>query len=245
MLLTGKTALVTGASRGIGKAIATLFAAEGALVYANARTPGSLENISAACREQQQTLRPVYFDVCDTAAARANLMTIKKETGRLDILVNNAGVMFSSLLGMTPGENVRNLFAVNVFAPLELIQLAGKLMLRQKSGSIINLASIVGERGNAGQAAYAASKGAVSALTRSASHELAPHGIRVNAVAPGYIDTDMFNAENQNAREQALSRVRLGRIGTPQDVAKVCLFLASDLSSYVSGQIIAVDGDIQ
>lgn len=172
-------------------------------------------------------------------------MTIKKETGKLDILVNNAGIMSSSLLGMTSKKSAQELFDVNVFAPLELMQMASKLMLHQKSGSIINLSSIVGERGNAGQAAYAASKGAVSALTKSVSHELAPHGIRVNAVAPGYIDTDLFNAEKQEIREQVLSRVKLGRIGTPMDVARVCLFLASDLSDYVSGQIIGVDGDIQ
>ena len=245
MLLTGKTALVTGASRGIGRAIAILFASEGALVYANARTVGSLDAVSDEYRERHLTFRPLYFDVCDTAAIRTALMTIKKETGRLDILVNNAGIMSSSLLGMTSKKSAQELFDVNVFAPLELMQMASKLMLHQKSGSIINLSSIVGERGNAGQAAYAASKGAVSALTKSVSHELAPHGIRVNAVAPGYIDTDLFNAEKQEIREQVLSRVKLGRIGTPKDVARVCLFLASDLSDYVSGQIIGVDGDIQ
>lgn len=245
MLLTGKTALVTGASRGIGRAIATLFDSEGALVYANARTVGSLDAVSDEYRERHLTFRPLYFDVCDTAAIRTTLMTIKKETGKLDILVNNAGIMSSSLLGMTSKKSAQELFDVNVFAPLELMQMASKLMLHQKSGSIINLSSIVGERGNAGQAAYAASKGAVSALTKSVSHELAPHGIRVNAVAPGYIDTDLFNAEKQEIREQVLSRVKLGRIGTPMDVARVCLFLASDLSDYVSGQIIGVDGDIQ
>ena len=134
MLLTGKTALVTGASRGIGRAIAILFASEGALVYANARTVGSLDAVSDEYRERHLTFRPLYFDVCDTAAIRTALMTIKKETGRLDILVNNAGIMSSSLLGMTSKKSAQELFDVNVFAPLELMQMASKLMLHQKSG---------------------------------------------------------------------------------------------------------------
>lgn len=240
MLLQDKVVLVTGASRGIGRATALRCAREGAVVFANARCEGALDSLA----HETPGLHPLYFDVRDVAAAKAAIMHIHKEQKRLDVLVNNAGIMRDALIGMVARDALEDIFATNVFATVELLQLSARLMKRQQSGSIINLSSIVGMRGNAGQLAYSASKGAVASLTKTAAHELGAFGIRVNAVAPGYIDTDMFNSVPEEARKSMLGRVSLGRLGTPDDVANVCVFLASDLSLYVSGQIIGVDGDV-
>lgn len=243
MLLKNKITLVTGASRGIGLAIALLFAKQGAIVYANARKKGSLNDIAQDMQTQGLFLIPCYFDVTDTDACKKAILEIKRTQNHLDILVNNAGIMKDALLGMVQFTTLHETFETNVFSVVNLIQLSAKLMTRQHSGSIINISSIVGINGNRGQVAYSASKGAIIALTKSASHELTPHGIRVNAVAPGNIDTDLFKSVPQDVREAKLAKIGMGRIGTPEEVANVCLFLASDLSSYVSGQIIGVDGD--
>ncbi|MDR0434633.1 MAG: SDR family oxidoreductase [Gracilibacteraceae bacterium] len=236
MLLAGKIALITGTNRGIGRAAAELFVENGALVYANARGEGSLAD------QASDRLIPLYFDVTDAQAAKAAVMRIKKEQGRLDCLVNNAGVMKDALIGMIDAHTVRDIFAVNVFAVMELLQLAARVMKKQNSGSIINLASIVGVNGNAGQLAYSASKGAVVAMTRTAAKELAPFNIRVNAVAPGMIDTDMFRSIGESRVAEQIARIGMRRLGTPAETARTCLYLASDLSAYVTGQIIGVDG---
>ena len=243
-LLEGKVCLVTGCSRGIGAATVRRFAEEGAVVYACARAEGSIDE---TCKELEKNCNtqvlPVYFDVTDTAAAKAAILRIKKEQGRLDVLVNNAGVMKDALIGMIDKKLKEDIFNVNVFAVMDMIQLAHKLMSRQKSGSIINLSSIVGVEGNAGQLVYSASKGAVAALTKTAAKELASENIRVNAVAPGMIDTDMFRSIGNEKMEMHLKNIKLGRLGTPEDVANAIVFLASDLSGYITGQIIGVDGE--
>lgn len=240
MLLEGKIALVTGASRGIGKRIATTLAGQGACVYANARTEGALDDLIAETgKTGDSEILPLYFDVSDSQEAKAAILAIKKEQGKLDILVNNAGIMKDALIGMIPDQLMQDTFATNVFATINLTQLASKLMSRQKSGSIINIASMVGEQGNDGQTVYASSKGAVSAFTKAASKELAAQGIRVNAVAPGVIDTDLVKD-----KEEAAIKFKIGlqRLGTPEDIANACLFFASDLSSYVTGQVLTVSG---
>lgn len=245
MLLKDKVCLVTGSSRGIGAAAVRRFAEEGAVVYANARKEGSMDEI---CRELGEECRtevvPVYFDVTDPAARKAAVWKIKKEHGRLDVLVNNAGIMRDALIGMINRELMYDIFEVNVFAVMEMIQLAYKLMARQKSGSIINLSSIVGLEGNAGQLVYSASKGAVAALTRTAAKELAPLGIRVNAVAPGMIDTDMFRSIGDDKIQAHQKNIRMGRLGRPEDVADALVYLASDLSAYVTGQVLGIDGGV-
>lgn len=255
-LLKGKVCLVTGASRGIGRAIAERFAFCGAIVYANGRKEGSLDELLEhnACfcdqidgKIEQETERrgmiiPCYFDVTDTRGAKQAVMQIKKEQGRLDVLVNNAGVMKDALIGMITQEDMRSTFDVNVFAVMEMVQLAVKLMSRQKSGSIINIASIVGQNGNKGQLVYSASKGAVIALTKTAAKELASCNIRVNAVAPGIIDTDMFRSIGKDKIQEKLRLIGMGRPGTPKEVADSCVYLASDFSQYVTGQVLGVDG---
>ena len=223
-LLFRKIVLVTGCNRGIGKGILTRFAEEGAIIYAAARQDGCLDNYASALESKYNTkVIPVYFDVRDTHEAKKAIMRIKKEQGHLDILVNNAGIMKDALIGM--------------------IQLAYKLMSRQKSGSIINLSSIVGIEGNAGQMAYSASKGAVVALTKTAAKELAPLNIRVNAIAPGMIDTDMFRSIGEEKIERHLKNIKMGRLGDPIDIANAAVFLASDLSKYITGEVLGVDGE--
>jgi 3-oxoacyl-[acyl-carrier protein] reductase len=240
MLLKDKVCLVTGANRGIGQAIVKLFLEEGAIVYASARRVGSLDTLVQDYEPER--LIPLYFDVTDTKSMKEAFMRIKKEQGHLDTLVNNAGIMKDALIGMITSELVSEVFRVNVFATIEALQFGASIMRRQKSGSIINFSSIVGVEGNVGQTAYAASKGAVIALTKTAAKELAAQGIRVNAVAPGFIDTDMFRSIGKERVASMSENVGMGRLGTPEDIARVCVFLASDLSEYVTGQIIGIDG---
>jgi len=242
-MLDKKVALVTGASRGIGLATAELFARNGSVVYANARVEGCLDAVAAGLKSDHNAeLIPLYFDVTDSHGVKNAFIRIKKERGKLDILINNAGILKDALIGMISGDMIREIFEVNVFAVAELIQIASKFMKKQNSGSIINISSIVGVSGNKGQLAYSASKGAVIAMTKTAAKELAQHNIRVNAVAPGMIDTDMFNSIGTERITELAANIGMKRLGTPEDIAKVCMFLASDLSEYITGQVLGVDG---
>lgn len=170
------------------------------------------------------------------------LQTVFKAFGRLDILVNNAGILRDGLIGMVPDVDIRETLGVNVIGTINCIQAGTRLLHRSGGGSIINLASIIGVRGNKGQIVYSASKGAVITTTLSAAKELAAKGIRVNAIAPGYVDTDMIKSVPPETHAQVLASIGMGRIGSPDDVANVALFLSSDLSCYVTGQVIGVDG---
>jgi len=237
-LLTDKVCLVTGANKGIGRAIAARFASEGATVYANARSEGSL----AGLIEEHPSIIPIYFDVTDGAAAKQAIMQIKSGHQRLDVLVNNAGMVTYEMLSMIDFDVFRTMFEVNVVGTLQLMQLASRLMSRQKSGSIINMASIVGAEGSKGQLSYAATKGAVIAATKSAAKELAPLNIRVNAVAPGMVATERFTEVFERSFSDRLDQVGMGRLATPDEVANVCVFLASDMSTYVTGEILGVNG---
>lgn len=235
-LLEGKVAVVTGCNRGIGKQIVELFSANGAIVYAVARKPASLDFFAS------DNVIPCYLDVTDNKGIRDLFLRIKQERNRLDILVNNAGVMCDALLGMITEKQIEHTFNTNVFANITMMKYASKFMIRQKSGSIINLSSIMGVHGNAGQVVYASSKGAVVAMTKSAAKELASAQIRVNAIAPGIIATDMLYSVPDEKLSKLQEKVGMGYIGEPIEVAKTALYLASDLSTYVSGQIIGVDG---
>ena len=242
-LLENKVCLVTGASRGIGAATVKRFVEEGAVVYANARTPKNLDSLCEDLTNRYSgSVKALYFDVRDEPAAKKAILQIKKEQGKLDVLVNNAGVMKDALIGMIPREIMQEIYETNVFGVMNMLQLATKLMLLKKSGSIINLSSIVGLEGNPGQLVYSATKGAVVAMTKKAAKELAVQGIRVNAVAPGMIDTDMFRSIGTEKMQEHLAHIRFGRLGTAEEVADTILFLASDLSRYVTGEIIGVNG---
>ena len=245
-LLFEKVALVTGAGRGIGNKTVERFAEEGAIVYATDINEGSLDDFARETSEKYKTqIIPIYFDVTDEDEAKKAVLQIKKEQGRIDVLVNNAGIMRDNVIGMIGSQLVHDVFNINVFAVINLIQLVNKLMTRQKSGSIINISSIVDVEGATGQLVYSASKGAVASLTKAAAKELAPNGIRVNAVAPGLINTGLLQAIGDAKIQENLKNIKKGRLGEPIDVANVILFLASDLSSYVTGEIIGIDGEAQ
>lgn len=238
-LLTGKVAIITGCNRGIGKGILKCFAEQGAIIYAVVRFEGSLDDF-----EETTSVIPCYMDITESKSIKDLILRIKKEQNRLDILVNNAGVMQDAILGMITDSQIRNTFDVNVFAMINMIQYATKLMTRQKSGSIINMTSIMGVNGNSGQIVYSASKGAVISLTKSAAKELASQNIRVNAIAPGIIETDLLKNLSGEMYNEKISKVGMKRVGKPNDIAGTALFLASDLSNYVTGQIIGVDGSM-
>lgn len=245
-LLEKKVCIITGAAQGIGHAIAEQFAADGAIVYACDYQLGTMEQWATGLSLQYQTkVVPVYFDVTDAPAVKAACMSIFKQEGKIDALVNNAGVVYNKKLGMIVRDETERMFRINVIAVIEMIQLVSRLMARNKCGSIVNIASVTAVLGSPGQVAYSATKGAVIALTKSAAKELAPQGIRVNAVAPGIIKTERFEELYEASGDKIDARIQkiaLGRLGTPQDVATACSFLASDRSSYISGQILGVDG---
>lgn len=233
-LLKDRICIVTGAARGIGRSIAEVFASEGAIVYAL----DILEGVKA------DRIYPIICDICDFSAVRNKVMEVKKTHGRVDVLVNCAGIVTYELLCMIDFAKLRKMFDVNVIALINLMQLCSRIMSRQKSGSIINIASMVGKQGAAGQLSYSATKGAVISATLSASKELAPEHIRVNAIAPGMVATERFNNVMQNNFEEKAKDIRWGRLAKPDEIANACLFLACDMSKYVTGQVIGVEGSL-
>lgn len=205
-----------------------------------------MDEWAKACSEDNNTrVLPLYFDVTDATAVKSAFMSVFKQEGRIDALINNAGVVFNKKIGMILRPETELMFRVNVIAVIEMIQLVSRLMARNHSGSIVNIASVTAVLGSPGQSAYSATKGAIMAFTKSAAKELAPLGIRVNAVAPGIVKTERFSELYEESGEKIDTRIQkiaLGRLGTPEDVANACAFLASERSSYISGQILGVDG---
>jgi 3-oxoacyl-[acyl-carrier protein] reductase len=242
-LLAGKVAFITGSSRGIGWSTARVFAAHGAIVILNGQSADALrkrsDELTSEFKIESLTLPG---DVSDPAVVRSFYSEIFKRFKRLDILVNNAGILRDGLLGMIPTELVERTLAVNVAGAIYNLQEASRLMSRKKAGSIVNISSIIGRVGNEGQAVYGASKAAVIGLTLSAAKELAANNIRVNAVAPGFIETDMTRQLPSGKQAERLASIKMKRVGSPEDIANTALFLASDLSAYITGQVIGVDG---
>ncbi len=242
-MLKNKICFVSGSSRGIGREIVKVFAENQGKVYANIRSEGSfiewMDNLPSAVKKQ---ITPVTFDIRDSAALKDIVLNIKRNSGRIDVWVNNAAVVYNEAIGMISPDHVQHMFETNVYPVIDSIQLVSRLMRRQKSGSIINISSIVGLKGDAGQMAYSATKGAVISLTKSAAKELAPYQIRVNSVAPGLTKTDLLGETADKFLEKRIAHIGMGRVADPLDIANTCLFLASDLSTYITGQIIGVDG---
>ena len=240
-LLEGKVCLVTGAAKGIGRSIAERFCEEGAIVYANDISSQGLNWIEDIHGYAGKVI-PVDFDICDFDAVRESLIRIKKDVGRIDVLVNNAGIITYEMMSMIDYSKFRKMFEVNVVALVNLMQFVSRIMMRQSSGSIINMASMVGVKGASGQLAYSATKGAVISATLSAAKELASNHIRVNAVAPGMVGTERFKMVMENNFAGKLSDIGFGRLAEPKEIADTFVYLASDMSKYVTGQIIGVDG---
>lgn len=243
MNLNGKVALVTGASRGIGRAIAQTLAAAGAYVYVNYNgSQEKAEEVVSAITAAGGQAKAVAFNVADWDEVKQAADSLLKEQGRLDILVNNAGITRDGLLMAMKEEDFDSVLDINLKGTFHTIKAFSRNFLKQKSGRIINISSVSGRMGNAGQANYSASKAGVIGLTKSVAREFAPKNVCVNAVAPGFIATDMVDKMTDEAKAKITSMVPLGRIGQVEDVAGVVAFLAADEASYITGQVISVDG---
>ena len=240
----GKTALVTGASRGIGRAVAVALARGGAKLALNyAGNAAAAEEALRLVREAGSPEARLYrFDVADPAACNAAVEAVLAELGGLDVLVNNAGIAVDQLVMRLKDEDWNRQLQVNLTGTFNLIRAVTRPMMKARRGAIVNLTSVVGEMGNAGQAAYAAAKAGQIGLTKSVARELASRNIRVNAVAPGYIDTDMTAGLPEAAKTKMMELIPLGRLGSAEDVANAVAFLASDQASYVTGEVLRVNG---
>jgi 3-oxoacyl-[acyl-carrier protein] reductase len=235
----GRTVLVTGASRGLGRTLARAFADEGALVYVGCRQREA---------DAQETLgdrgRALVFDVRDRAAVDAAVKRILDERGRLDVVINNAAIARDEPFAMMQAESFDDVLAVNLGGAFHVCRAVARPMMAAKSGAIVNIASIAALHASPGQANYAASKGGLVALTRTLAAELAPRGVRVNAVVPGLLSTGMAARLDHRVLERRVAAIPVGRVGAPEEVARVVTFLASDEASYVVGQAIVVDGGL-
>ncbi len=243
MTMEGKVALVTGGSRGIGRAICLELARRGAAVAVNfAGNEAAAQETAEACRALGAQAELFRADVADPAACEELVKAVKERFGQVDILVNNAGITRDGLLMTAKVEDFDQVLDTNLRGAYFCMKAASKLMMRQRYGRIVNLSSVVGLRGNAGQTGYAASKAGILGLTKAAAKELAARNITVNAVAPGFIDTDMTSVLPEKAKEAMLTTIPMGRPGAPEDVARAVAFFAEESAAYLTGQVLCVDG---
>lgn len=243
MALEGQIALVTGGTRGIGRAIAARLARAGAHVTLTSRTPEAAQEVAEHLRSE--TGGSVHGEACDSAkseACGALMKSILERHGRLDILVNNAGITRDNLVMRMKDEDWMSVFDTNLHGAFFLAKAALRPMMKQRSGRIVNITSIVGMTGNAGQTNYAATKAGLIGFTKSLAKEIGSRGITVNAVAPGYIETDMTQEMTEEVKEKLKSMIPLERLGKPEDIAEAVLFLASPAASYITGVVLQVDG---
>jgi 3-oxoacyl-[acyl-carrier protein] reductase len=245
MRLSGKVALVTGSARGIGKTIVERFAAEGAVVVLSDVTneAAAAETLAAIVGGGGKGMVEM-FDVGDAAQVDAAVQHILSEQGRIDILVNNAGITRDNLLMRLSEEDFDSVLRTNLKGTFLLTKAVSRPMMKQRSGRIVNLSSVVGQMGNAGQSNYSAAKAGIIGFTKSMARELASRGITVNAIAPGFIMTAMTAALPENVRQGFLGQIPMGKFGTPEDVAELAVYLASDGASYVTGQVIGINGGL-
>lgn len=247
MLLAGKNVIITGANRGIGRAMLEEFALNGANIWAHARveTPAFIQDTQALADKYAVTIRPLCFDMTDYEAMKVAVKTVMSSKIPVDALINNAGITYNALFQMSTVDQLRNEFEVNFVSVFILTQYISKLMTRQKSGSIVNIASTAAFDGNPGKSVYGATKAAVVAMTESIAAELGASGIRANCIAPGITETEMLVSMPQAVVEAAKANSDMRRGGEPSEIARTAVFLASDLSSYITGQTIRVDGGLK
>lgn len=242
--LRGKTALITGCNRGIGKATVEVFAAEGANIICAIRkkNPEFKVFTDSLERKYDVTIEHRYFDLSDEESIKALVKSLTQEKRVVDVLVNNAGMPAGGMLLMTSIQKIKEVFQINYFSQVLLTQLIAKMMMKQRNGSIVNMSSVTALDNQGGWTAYGGSKAAMISFTRTIARELAAFNIRVNAVAPGLIDTQMGGEMDEKYQEDMLSRSDLGRKGSPEEVANLICFLSSDEASYITGQVIRIDG---
>ncbi len=243
-LLEGKTALITGCNRGIGKVMLETFAMNGASIWACARkeTPEFTTFLNETASKYKVTIRALYFELTSEQEIKDALKVLVTEKCKIDILVNNAGIAHGGFLQMTSLSTIKDVFEINFFSQLLIIQIVSKLMMRNKAGSIINMSSIAGLDAYPGYSAYGSSKAALIYATKTLAKELAPFNIRINAVAPGLTETDMATQMEDKAKDIMVGDSAMKRLAQPHEIANMALFLASDLSSFVNGQVMRVDG---
>lgn len=245
-MLKNKTALITGCNRGLGKGLLKTFSEYGATIFAHSRNQEKefTDYIFKLSEDYNVEIIPIYFDLTNSMEILEGMKQIKNTNKRVDILVNSAGVTHSGLFQLTSLRKIKEVFDVNYFANIELSQYISRIMIKQKSGNIINIASYLGEDAEIGNCAYGTSKSALIMLTKVMSLELASMGIRVNAIAPGPLDTGMTKSINEKTSISQIQRTALKRLGTINEISEVIAFLASDKASYITGQVIRVDGGI-
>jgi len=245
MILAGKKAVVTGGSRGIGNAIVAAFLREGATVYGLSRTPAENQaELEAIAREAGGAFSWRAADITREEDVTKTMDAILAEAGGIDVLVNNAGITRDGLIFRMPTSDWEEVLKANLTSAFLTSRAAARVMIKQRRGSIINISSVSGIMGNAGQVNYSASKAGLIGFSKSLAREVASRGVRVNAIAPGFIETDMTKALGDKARESLVTQIPLGRVGTAADVAALALFLASDAAAYITGQVIPVDGGL-
>lgn len=239
-----KNAIITGANRGIGYEMLKTFSKTGYDIWACARKRNEefelkIDNIA---KETGALITPVYFDLRDDEQIREGVKSILKEKKNIDVLINNAGVPYGGLFTMTPIEKMREVYDINVFAQVQIMQLVARKMMKQKNGCIINMCSVGGIETNPGYLAYGSSKAALTWITKSLARELGPYGIRVNGIAPGLIDTDMGNYKSKEEIDKVLNRMSIKRMGKPEEIAQAAIYIASEEAAYMTGQILIIDG---
>ena len=242
--MSGKNVIITGANRGIGLETVKEFAKNGDNIWACTRQENKeFENCLAELSAKYKiTAKPVYFDLSKEDEIKSGIKSITAEKKPIDVLINNAGVPHGGTIAMTPVSKVREVYEINVFAQIQIIQLVSRIMMRQKSGRIINMCSVGGIETSPGYLAYGSSKAALIWITKSAAKELGEYNIRVNGIAPGLIDTEMGHYKSETELKKVFDRMSVKRMGRPEEVAKAALYLASDEADYITGQILVIDG---
>ena len=239
-----KTAIITGANRGIGEQLVKTFATNNYDIWACARIQNKTfeDNIKKIAKENDVLIKPIYFDLLDEEQIKRGIREILSEKRQIDVLINNAGIPYGGLFTMTSIKKMREVYEVNVFAQVLLMQLVARQMMKQKSGCIINMCSVGGIETNPGYLAYGSSKASLIWITKAVSKELGEYNIRVNGIAPGLIDTDMGYYKPDDELQKVLNRMSLSRMGKPEEVARAALYIASDDATYMTGHIMVIDG---